>query len=98
MSAASWVGLTVFLLMVYGLYQLGRRRELSEKDFEREARRPSLLGTGLQEFQGLLEPEKKAAIQSVREEKRKTKPSLSGERPVSGPAPAHRGGHEPEGT
>ena len=40
--------------------------------------------TGLQEFQGFLEPEKKAALEIVTEEKRKTDVTLSGDPPISG--------------
>ena len=57
---------------------------LREEDFEREAKRPSLMRTGFQEFQGFLEPEKKAALEIVTEEKRKTDVTLSGDPPISG--------------
>jgi hypothetical protein len=91
MSAGYWIGLLVLILLVYGLVRLARVRSLSEEEFEREARRPSLLGTGLQELQGFLEPEKKASVESVREEKRKTNQSLSGDRPHSGPGDLPKG-------
>ncbi|PYV12857.1 MAG: hypothetical protein DMG07_16115 [Acidobacteria bacterium] len=57
---------------------------LGQEDFEREAKRPSLMRTGFQEFQGFLEPEKKAALEIVTEEKRKTDVTLSGDPPISG--------------
>jgi len=57
---------------------------LGEEDLEREAKRPSLMRTGLQEFQGFLEPEKKAVLEIVTEEKRKTDVTLSGDPPISG--------------
>ena len=87
MSSAAWITIIVVILMVYGLVQLGRRREITEEEFEREARRPSLLRTGLQEFQGFLEPAKRAAHEAVLEEKKKTATSLSGEGPDPGPEP-----------
>ncbi len=40
-----------------------------------------MVRTGLQEFQSLLEPEKKAAIEAVQKEKRKTDQQISGEPP-----------------
>jgi hypothetical protein len=83
-SASVWIVLLVFVLMVYGLVRLTRPRTISDEEFEREARRPSLLRTGLQELQGFLEPEKRASIQALRREKRKTKNKLSGDRPDAG--------------
>jgi len=82
MTTLAWtIGLAVFVLMGGGILRLQRRRSLSNEEFEREARRPSLMRTGLQEFQGFLEPEKKAAVEAVREEERKTSPTFSGDPP-----------------
>jgi hypothetical protein len=67
--------------MVLGAVKLLRKKHFSEEEFEREAARPSLLRTGLQELQGFLEPEKRAAIEVVREERRKTDPSNPGDPP-----------------
>lgn len=86
MSASAWIVLVVLVLMIYGLVRLARpRAELSDEEFEREARRPSLLRTGLQDLQGFLEPEKRASVQVLRQEKRKTKRNLSGDRADTGP-------------
>ena len=71
-------------LLVYGFVHVVRPPELREEDFEREAKRSSLMRTGLQEFRGFLEPEKKAALEIVTEEKRKTDVTLSGDPPISG--------------
>ncbi len=68
-------------LMALGIVQALRRKELTEEEFEREAGRPSLMRTGLQEFQGFLEPEKKAALQVVEQEKRKTDQTVAGDPP-----------------
>lgn len=78
------VAAVLVALLVYGLVHVVRPRELSEEEFEREAKRPSLMRTGLQEFQGFLEPEKKVALEIVTEEKRKTDVTLSGDPPSSG--------------
>jgi hypothetical protein len=52
-SASAWIVLLVFVLMLCGLLRLARPRKISDEDFEREARRPSLLGTGLLGTAGL---------------------------------------------
>lgn len=78
------VAAVLVALLVYGLVHVVRPRELGEEEFEREAKRPSLMRTGLQEFQGFLEPEKKVALEIVTEEKRKTDVTLSGDPPSSG--------------
>lgn len=69
--------------MVVGVLKSIRARELSDEEFVREARRQSLLRTGLQ---GVLEAEKRATIEVVREERRKTNQAATGEPPrtVSG--------------
>lgn len=84
MSASAWIVLLVFILMLCGRLGLARPRKISDEDFERGARRPSLLGTGLQERQGFLEPEKRASVQAIRREKRKTSHIKSGDRPETG--------------
>jgi hypothetical protein len=84
MSPAGWIAIIVLVLCVYGFIQLGRRREITEEEFEREARRASLIRTGLQELQGFLEPAKRAAQEAVQEEKRKTNTSVAGEPPEPG--------------
>jgi hypothetical protein len=82
MTILAWAaGIALVLLMLAGLAQLAGNKEFSDEAYERECRRPSLLRTGLQEFQGFLEPEKKAAIEIVKEEKRKTDQSVPGEPP-----------------
>jgi hypothetical protein len=80
---AGLTGIAVATHMVVGALKPIRARELSDEKFVREARRPSLLRTGLQ---GVLEPEKRAAIGVVREERRKTNQAATGEPPrtVSG--------------
>ncbi len=88
MSPGAWLALIILIFAAVGFLRLVKKREISEKQFEIESRRTSLMGTGLQEFQGFLEPEKRAALKVVQEEKRKTdqtisgaKPAISGERP-----------------
>jgi len=82
MSTGVWIVVVVLvMLMALGIVQALRKRELTDEEFEREARRPSLMRTGLQEFQGFLEPEKKAALEVVEQEKRKTDQSVAGEPP-----------------
>jgi hypothetical protein len=81
MSWIAWTWLIVLVLAVYGLLRLGKPRSISEEEFEREARRPSLVRTGLQEFQGFLEPEKRAALEAVQAEERKTDQTVPGEPP-----------------
>ena len=73
MSLGFWLTvLAVVLLMASGICQALRRKEFSEEEFERESKRPSLMRTGFQEFQGFLEPEKKDDLEVVKEEKKKT--------------------------
>ena len=79
MSFDAWLALIVLILAFVGFLRLGKKREISEERFEFESRRPSLLGMGLQEFQGFIEPEKKAAQKVVQEERRKTDQTISGE-------------------
>lgn len=81
MSPAGWVAITVIALMIVFVVQLGRPRSFSEEEFEKESKRPSLLRTGLQEFQGFLEPTKKVAIEVVEKEKRKTNQEATGDPP-----------------
>jgi len=79
MSVAGWIAVIVIALLFYGLSQLGRKREISDEEFEREAKRgASLLGNGLQELQGFLEPGAKAAMEVLKGEKRKTDQHPSG--------------------
>lgn len=80
-SAAWFLGLVVVVLAVYGLAQLGKKRQLSDEEFERESRRPSLIGTALQEFQGFLEPEKRAAVIEIRKEQKKVDQTVPAEPP-----------------
>ena len=85
MVVVAWlIGWFFTLLMAFGVFKLTRRRGFSDEEYERESKRPSLLRTGLQEFQGFLEPEKKAALRVVQEEKRKTDRAIPGEPPESG--------------
>ncbi len=82
MSAGAWIGgILVASLMAVGIIRALRKKELSEDEFEREARRQSLVRTGFQEFQGFLEPEKKAAFEVVEQEKRKTDQTVTGDPP-----------------
>jgi hypothetical protein len=80
------VVLSLAALMLGILARTRRRHELSDEEFGREAKRPSLLRTGLQEFQGFLEPEKKAAYAVVEREQRKTDIQTQGEPPRGGDA------------
>ena len=82
MSVGWLFGLVVLVLAVYGLLQLGKKREFSDEEFERESKRPSLMRTGLQEFQGFLEPEKRAAIVEVRKEQKKVDQVVPAEPPT----------------
>lgn len=82
MSVAWLLGLVVAALAVYGLLQLGKKRELSDEEFERESKRPSLIRTGLQEVQGFLEPEKRTAIVEVRKEQTKVDQAAPAEPPT----------------
>lgn len=82
MSVAWLLGLVVLVLAVYGFLQLGKKREFSDEEFERESKRPSLIRTGLQEFQAFLEPEKKVAIEEVRKEQKKVDQAVPGEPPT----------------
>jgi hypothetical protein len=82
MILVAWLlGVAMAALMVFGLAKLLRKKGFSDEEYEREAARPSLLRTGLQELQGFLEPEKRAAIQVVREEKQKTDQTTPGDPP-----------------
>ena len=82
MTTIIWVaGIALVLLMFAGLIQSIRKKKFTDEEFEREAKRPSLMRTGLQELQGFLEPEKKAALEIVKEEKRKTDQTIPGEPP-----------------
>ncbi len=74
------VGVLIALLMLGGILFATKRRNISDEVFERESRRPSILRTGLQEFQGFLEPEKKAAVEVVKEEQRKHEQQEQGEK------------------
>jgi hypothetical protein len=80
-SVAWLVGLVVLALAFYGLAQLGKKRKFSDEEYERESKRPSLIGTALQEFQGFLEPEKRAAVVEIRKEKRKADQAVPSEPP-----------------
>jgi hypothetical protein len=82
MSVAWLLGLVVAALAVYGLLQLGKKRELSDEEFERESKRPSLIRTGLQEVQGFLEPEKRTAIVEVRKEQTKVDQAVPADPPI----------------
>jgi hypothetical protein len=82
MSVGWLLGLVVLVLAVYGLLRLGKKREFSDEEFERESKRPSLMRTGLQEFQGFLEPEKRAAIVEVRKEQKKVDQVVPAEPPT----------------
>ena len=82
MSVAWLLGLVVAALAVYGLLQLGKKREFSDEEFERESKRPSLIRTGLQEVQGFLEPEKRTAIVEVRKEQTKVDQAVPAEPPT----------------
>jgi len=82
MSVAWLLGLVVAALAVYGLLQLGKKRELSDEEFERESKRPSLIRTGLQEVQGFLEPEKRTAIVEVRKEQTKVDQAVPADPPT----------------
>jgi len=82
MSVAWLLGLVVAALAVYGLLQLGKKRELSDEEFERESKRPSLIRTGLQEIQGFLEPEKRTAIVEVRKEQTKVDQAVPADPPT----------------
>ena len=80
-SAAWFLGLILLVLAVYGLVQLGKKHEFSDEEYEHESKRPSLIGTALQEFQGFLEPEKRAAVVEIRKEKRKADQTVPSEPP-----------------
>ncbi len=80
-SVAWLVGLVVLALAFYGLAQLGKKREFSDEEYERESKRPSLIGTALQEFQGFLEPEKRAAVVEIRKEEKKVDQTVPSEPP-----------------
>jgi len=81
-STLFWmIGLGVVLLMGAGVLRLMARKEITDEEFELGTRRPSLLRAGLQEFQGFLEPEKRAAFKAVQEEKQKSERSVPGELP-----------------
>jgi hypothetical protein len=82
MSVAWLLGLVVAALAVYGLLQLGKKREFSDEEFERESKRPSLIRTGLQEVQGFLEPEKRTAIVEVRKEQTKVDQAVPADPPI----------------
>lgn len=82
MSVAWLLGLVVAALAVYGLLQLGKKREFSDEEFERESKRPSLIRTGLQEVQGFLEPEKRTAIVEVRKEQTKVDQAVPADPPT----------------
>ena len=79
--AAWFLGLVVLVLAVYGLVQLGKKREFSDEEFEHKSKRPSLIGTALQEFQGFLEPEKRAAVIEIRKEQKKVDQTVPSEPP-----------------
>jgi hypothetical protein len=80
--ALAWLAVLVVVgLMALGVLRALRTREITDQDFEREAKRPSLMRTGLQEFQGFFEPEKKAAVEVVKQEKRKTDRIVPGDPP-----------------
>jgi hypothetical protein len=82
-SILSWIiGFTVVSLTGPGALRAIGRKEITGEEFERGATRPSLPRTGLQEFQGFLEPGEKTALQAVQEEKRKSKQSIPGEPPA----------------
>jgi hypothetical protein len=74
-------GIAFVLLMIAALIRSSGKKEFTEEAFERESKRPSLIRTGLQEFQDLLEPEKKAAFEIVKGEKRKTDSTTPGAPP-----------------
>ena len=85
MTLIAWiVVLVVVVLMVVGIVSTSHRREITEDEFECKARRPSVLRAGLIEFQSYLEPEKRAAIEAVREEKRKREQQEQGDPPQAG--------------
>ena len=73
--------LVVVILMALDVLRKLRTREFTDQDFERGAQRPSLMRTGLQEFQGFLEPEKKVAVEVVKQKKRKTDQTVPGDPP-----------------
>jgi hypothetical protein len=87
MSAVTWLVVIAFAALMLGiLVKTLLRHGISDEEFERQAKRPSLLRAGLQEFQGFLEPEKKAAYEVVEQEKRKTDVQTQGEPPRGGAA------------
>ena len=71
--------LVIVILMALGVSRALRPGRITDRNFEREARRPSLIRTGLQEFQGFLEPEKKVAVEVIEQERRKTDQIVSGD-------------------
>jgi hypothetical protein len=80
MSAVAWLVVLALAAMMLGiLAKTLRRHGISDEEFDRKAKRPSLLRAGLQEFQGFLEPEKKAAYEVVEQEKRKTDVQTQGD-------------------
>ncbi len=81
MSPGGWLALIVVVIALVGFVKLVRKREITDERFAIESRRPSLLRAGLLEIQGFLEPEKRAALQVVEDEKRKTDLTVCGEPP-----------------
>jgi len=84
-----WLLLLAFVVLILVGANAVRRTSLSDEEYERESKRPSVLGTAMQGLQGFLEPERKAAMHAVQEEKRKTQSNVSGDPPSPGEKPDH---------
>ncbi len=82
MTLVWMVVLVVVGFMAFGILRTIRTGQLTDHDFERERKRPSLIRTGLQEFQGFLEPEKKVAVEVIKQEMRKTDQTIPGDPPA----------------
>ena len=88
MSAAGWLAIAVVVGALIGVTRLARPRVISDEEFERESKRPSLLRTGLAEFHGFLQPDRKAGVEAIEQEKKKTDIQVSGDPPDTAKLPS----------
>jgi hypothetical protein len=82
MSAASWIVIVLVVLMIAGILHQARGGKYTGKFLPKDAGRASLIGPGLRELHGFLEPDRKAALIAVKDGDEREDPSDSGDGPT----------------
>jgi hypothetical protein len=84
------IGIVVLAIIVYGIAKAvsgERYSEMTEKEFEAEAKRKSMIGAGVAEFQKVFDPSHHVEYIQEQEQRIEAKSAESGDRPETG-APA----------